>query len=61
MLTDFNGGQPPNPRDLSHWRPKYETASKLGPHNAYGPHTSVTCLALGLLPSVALSSEQVNE
>jgi hypothetical protein len=29
------------------------------PDDMYGPHASVTCSALGLLPSIALSSEQV--
>ena len=46
ILPNYNGGQPPDPRSLAHYRPKYEKKSK-GRTLKYGPHTSVTLSALG--------------
>jgi hypothetical protein len=53
----YLGAPPPNPRDLTLYRPKHE--KKGGEHEfALLPHTSVICSALRSLPSVVLSSEQ---
>jgi hypothetical protein len=57
FLSDCNGGQPPNPRSLSHYGPKYERTKNERPHmKSTASHTSVTFSALGLLSSIALSS-----
>ena len=52
ILADYHGGQPPYPRDLTHYGQKYE--KRKGPHKPYGPHTPVTCfgarVASQLLP-----------
>lgn len=57
FLSNFNGGQPPNPRSLTHCGPKYEKAKNERPYmKSTASHTSVTFSALGLLSSIALSS-----
>ena len=49
MLTDLNGGQPPNPRDLTHYRHKH--IKRKGRTIKYGPMPTSPASALGLLPS----------
>jgi hypothetical protein len=52
------GGQPPNPRSLAQYGPKYEKIS-IRPYIRIRPHTSVTFPALRLLSSKALSSGRI--
>ena len=37
FLPDYNGGQPPNPRSLTHYGPKYESKKRKAVHKKYGP------------------------
>lgn len=61
ILSDCNGGQPPNPRSLAHYGPKYEKAKSERPHmKSTASHTSVTFSALRLLSSITLSSGRMS-
>ena len=43
MFDNLNGGQPPNPRDLTHFRHKHVKDDGEGPYCQVRPHAYVTC------------------
>ncbi len=60
LFTNYNGGQPPRPRSLAHYRPKYKENKEKAAHKSTAIILRSPSRRSGLLSSVALSSGRIN-